>query len=120
MAQQDQRAVWLISMPGIGHYSAMLILAEIGDIARFPPPKQLCSYAGLVPSVHESGDHARYGRITKEGSPWLRWILVEAAQPASRRPGRLQRFHERVARKQGRKAAHVALLARCRRSCITC
>ena len=41
MAQQDQRAAWLISVPGIGHYSAMLILAEIGDIARFPPQTAL-------------------------------------------------------------------------------
>jgi len=109
LAQQDERATWLMSMPGIGPYSAMLILAEVGDIARFPSPKQLCSYAGLVPSVHESGDRTRYGRITKEGSRWLRWIMVEAAQQASRRPGRLRRFHERVARKHGRKTAHVAL-----------
>ena len=97
LAKQDERATWLMSMPGIGYYSAMLILAEIGDIGRFPSPKQLSSYAGLVPSVHESGDRTRYGRITKEGSRWLRWIMVEAAQQASRRPGRLRRFHERVA-----------------------
>jgi transposase len=96
-------------MPGVGYYSALLILAEIGDIARFPTAKQLCSYAGLVPSVHASGDHTRYGRITKEGSRWLRWIMVEAAQQATRKPGRLNRFFERVAWKHGRKAARVAL-----------
>jgi len=109
LARGDQRVTWLTSMPGIGYYSALLILAEIGDITRFPTDKQLCSYAGLVPSVHESGDHTRYGHITKEGSSWLRWIMLEAAQQAARKPGQLSRFHARVARKHGRKAAHVAL-----------
>lgn len=109
LSKQDERVQWLESMPGIGYYSALLILAEIGDIARFPTEKQLCSYAGLVPSVNASGDRTRYGRITKEGSSWLRWIMVEAAHQATRKPGRLRRFYERVARKHGRKAARVAL-----------
>lgn len=109
LSKQDERVQWLKSMPGIGDYSALLILAEIGDVARFPTAKQLCSYAGLVPSVHASGDHTRYGRITKEGSSWLRWIMVEAAQQATRKPGRLSRFYDRVAGRHGRKAARVAL-----------
>jgi transposase len=109
LSRQDERVEWLESMPGVGYYSALLILAEIGDVARFPTAKQLCSYAGLVPSVHASGDHARYGRITKEGSSWLRWIMVEAAHQATRKAGRLRRFYERVARKHGRKPARVAL-----------
>jgi transposase len=109
LSKQDERVQWLQCMPGVGYYSALLILAEIGDIARFPTARQLCSYAGLVPSVHASGDHTRYGRITKEGSRWLRWIMVEAAQQATRKPGRLNRFFERVAWKHGRKAARVAL-----------
>jgi len=109
LARADQRVSWLITIPGIAYYSALLILAEVGDINRFPTDKQLCSYAGLVPSVHSSGGHTRYGHITKEGSSWLRWIMVEAAQQAARKPGQLSRFHARVARKHGRKAAHVAL-----------
>jgi len=109
LSSQDERVEWLESMPGVGYYSALLILAEIGHIARLPTAKQLCSYAGLVPSVHASGDHTRYGHITKEGSRWLRWIMVESAQQATRKPGPLKRFYERVAWKHGRKAARVAL-----------
>jgi len=54
-----------------------LIISEIGDIGRFPSARKLCSYAGLVPRVHSSGGKTRYGSITKQGSKWLRWILVE-------------------------------------------
>lgn len=60
-----------MSIPGIAHYSALLIWAEIGEIERFPSPKKLVSYAGPAPSVYASGSVLRYGRITKQGSAWL-------------------------------------------------
>jgi len=53
-ANQDERARWLMSIPGIGEGSAMMLLAEIGDIGRFSSKEGLCSYAGLVPRVRES------------------------------------------------------------------
>lgn len=68
----------LITIPGISWYSAMIIFSEIGDITRFHSEKGLFSYAGLTPSVHQSGDNCYYGSITKQGSKNLRWILVEA------------------------------------------
>jgi len=58
----------LCTMPGIGAYSALLILSEIGDVHRCPDSRHLCSYAGLVPSVHASGGKTRLGRLTKQGS----------------------------------------------------
>lgn len=70
----------LMTIPGIGYYSAVLMKSEIGDINRFPLGERLCSYAGLVPSTHASGKTVRHGSITKEGSRWLRWVMVEAAQ----------------------------------------
>jgi len=54
----NEQAKLLMSIPGIGPYSAMLILSEIGDIKRFPDAKNLVSYAGLAPSVHSSGGRA--------------------------------------------------------------
>jgi transposase len=107
-AQADPQAMLLCTIPGIGHYSALLILAEAGDISRFPTAKQLCSYAGLVPSLRASGDRAHYGRITKEGSPWLRWALCEAAQRAGRQSGPIGRFYRRIARRRGNSIAKVA------------
>ena len=67
----------LVTIPGISWYSAMIIYSEIGDITRFSSEQQLFSYAGLVPSVHQSGDNCYYGSITKQGTKNLRWILVE-------------------------------------------
>ena len=53
--------------------------AEIGTIERFAHGGALASYAGLVPGVYASGATVRDGRITRDGSPWLRWALVEVA-----------------------------------------
>mgnify|MGYP000424447629 CR=1 FL=1 len=84
MVKKDPRAVLLTTIPGISYYSALLIISEIGDINRFPTYGHLLSYGGLVPSVHSSGGRTRLGRITKEGSKWLRWILVETGYHAAR------------------------------------
>ncbi len=67
----------LMTIPGISHFSALLIIAEIGDIDRFPDPEKLCSYAGLVPKVYQSGDYKRLGSVKKERNKFLQWILIE-------------------------------------------
>jgi transposase len=108
-AKSDPRIGLLTSMPGVGIYSAVMIIAEIGEVRRFDGPKQLCSFAGLVPSTRSSDDLVRHGRITKEGSPWLRWIMVSAAQRAPCGSPRLARFFDRVMQRRGKKAARVAL-----------
>lgn len=100
----------LVTIPGIGVYSAALIVAEVGDIRRFPSYKQLCSYAGIVPSVHQSGKTAYRGRITKQGSKWLRWILIQAVNHVTRRPGKLHDFYLRLVRRgKGKNVARVAV-----------
>jgi transposase len=72
IANEDQMARLLMTIPGIGYYSALLIVSEIGDINRFPDSYHLCSYAGLVPSTHSSGGVTYHGRITKTDSKYLR------------------------------------------------
>jgi transposase len=99
----------LTTIPGIGPYSALVILAEIDDIERFPSAKHLCSYAGLVPSTRSSGGHIHHGPITKEGSPWLRTVMVEAAQMVVRFSPTLAIYRDRIAAKHGRNAAKVAV-----------
>jgi transposase len=108
-AKQDKRAEWLMTIPGIGECSAMMLLAEIGDIGRFQDKEALCSYAGLVPRVRESAGKAARGGITRQGSPWMRWILVEAAQVATRCSPAAKRYYERLARKKHKHVARVAL-----------
>lgn len=108
LAEDDRDAVLLMTIPGVGYYSALLIKSEIGDVKRFPSAKQLCSYAGLVPLTHASGNLCYHGHITKQGSRWLRWILIEAAIHTVKRTGPLRRFYYKVERKKGGKIAKVA------------
>jgi transposase len=99
----------LMGFTGIDYYSAMLLLNEIGPIARFASPKKLVSYAGLAPSTHQSGDRTTHGHITKEGNSHIRWILVEAAQHASKHDARLSQFYQRVMKRRGHNRAIVAV-----------
>lgn len=99
----------LKSIRGIGTYSALLIYAEIGKISRFSNYKQLCSYAGITASVHQSGQTVRYGSITKHGSTLLRWILIQAVYKVVRHSPGMQRFHARLLRRKGKKVAKIAL-----------
>jgi len=94
---------------GIGPVLGLTLRAEIGDIARFPTPGHLASYAGVVPEVDSSATHTRYGRITKDGSPWLRWALVEVGVQTLRRRDPLGRWGRKLAVRKGVMKAHVAL-----------
>jgi transposase len=107
-AAENEDVELLMSAPGIGRFSALAILAEIGDISRFSDAEKLCSYAGLVPSVHQSGAMRRYGRITKQGSSMLRWIVQECLWVHLRYDTYITRFFFRVAAKKGKKIAAVA------------
>ena len=82
--------------------------AEIGDWQRFISGAALACFAGLVPSEESSGDRTRRGRITKEGSSYLRWIMVQAALHAEQSP-RLQHLYERVRERRGPMKARVAV-----------
>jgi transposase len=108
-AKQDKRVEWLLTIPGIGECSAMMVLAEIGDIGRFHDADALCSYAGLVPRVRESAGKAARSGITRQGSPWMRWVMVEAAQVATRCSPAAKRYYERLLRKKHKHVARVAL-----------
>jgi len=108
-AKHDPRAAWLMTIPGIGEYSAMMLLAEIGEIGRFADKEALCSYAGLVPRVRESAGKAARVGITRQGSPWMRWVMVEAAQVATRCSPAAKRYYERLLRKKHKHVARVAL-----------
>lgn len=75
---QVKPVLLLMTIPGIGFLSALTLYAEICDIKRFSNPEKLAHYAGLVPRVHQSGEHAFTGKETK-GDAWLKWILTEAS-----------------------------------------
>lgn len=106
LAKEDARARLLMTIPGIGPMIAMFIVAEVESIDRFPSYRNLASYAGLVPSLDASGDKQRTGRITKQGSPWLRTAMVEAAHVVPRMKNRKMNlfFRKRIVRSGYRKA----------------
>jgi len=99
----------LLDIRGIGVYLGLLIVAEIGDPERFRHAKQVGAYAGLTAKVNQSGDHAYYGHITKQGSTWLRWAFVQIAMTAARDDVALNNFYVRVRKRSSAKIARVAL-----------
>ncbi len=107
---ENKHARLLTTIPAIGYISALTIMAEIGDIKRFPTAKQLMGYAGLVPSTYASGNSVRHGKITKQGSRWLRWIMIEAAQRqqnCTKLPG-FAWYYLKIRKRKGAKTAAVA------------
>lgn len=108
-AQHDPRITRLMQIPGIGFYTAFAILAAVGDIQRFPSPKNLSSYAGLVPSLHQSGQKNFTGHITRSGRPMLRWLMVEAAHIAVRWDPHWKAVHENIAKRRGKSVAMVVV-----------
>jgi transposase len=105
LAKHDDRVEVLYQLRGIGRYTAILVIAEVGDIARFDSARKLCAWAGQTPTIRSSDGNPRLGHIAKQGSRPLRWALVEAAQHAGRGSGPLRDSFERIAKRRGRKIA---------------
>jgi transposase len=109
LAATDPIARRLDQQPGLGPVFSLTLRAEIGVIERFPDGPHLASYAGLVPRVERSGTRQWSGRITKTGSPWLRWTLIEAAIHQFRRQDSFGRWARGLAVRKGMLKARVAV-----------
>jgi transposase len=107
-ARTDPRVKVLTALPGVGEFTALVMLAEIGDITRFPSARKLASWAGLTPTVRGSDLTVRHGHISKQGSAWLRWVLNQAAQTAKRSP-EFAGPYATIARRRGKKIATTAI-----------
>jgi len=94
---------------GVGYFTAMLVMAEVGDVGRFRGDKEFASWMGLVWSVHQSGERIRMGGVSGPDNKRLRWALVECAQTAVRHDSRLGGLYERVSRRRGSGCAVVAV-----------
>jgi transposase len=106
-AKADPRVKVLTQLPGVGMFTALVLLAEIGDITRFGSARKLASWAGLTPTVRGSDRTVHHGHISKQGPTWVRWVLCQAAQTAKRHPDFAPGF-ESLARRRGRKIATTA------------
>ncbi len=100
------RAVQAIN--GIGPISAAVLVAEIGDVSRFPTPAQLCSWVGLTPRHRESDLKTRRGHISKQGSRLVRATLIEGISRYHGGP-HLGAQYRKIAKRRGANKARVAL-----------
>jgi len=83
-AKPDKRVEAVMAIPGTGLLSAMTLVPEVGDISRFPTARELSAWAGLTPSMRNSGRAVHHGHMTKAGPRPVRHVLGEAAQAARR------------------------------------
>jgi transposase len=109
IANNDPRAKILLTHPGIGPLTALTTVLTLGPIARFPDSRHVVSYVGLAPAVEASADKQRLGKITKQGSALLRWVLGQAAPLAARADDDLRRRYFSILHRRGRPKARVAL-----------
>ena len=103
------RVKLLTTVPGIAVLSAMEILTELGDVARFRSNEELGSFLGLTPSEFSSGESVHQGHITRCGNARLRSTLVENCWCLVRADPAMRKKYERIKRFRGGKRAIVAI-----------
>jgi transposase len=99
----------IMTIPGISYYSGLMIVAEIGDIRRFSSIRKLTCFAGLNPSVSQSGDKCYTGHIAKQGDKHLRWILIQCANVAIMHDSLLAKIYHRIKKRRGHNIAITAV-----------
>lgn len=112
IAYDDPSIRIVMTMPGMGHYNATSFVAEVGDIRRFDDKDKLASFAGLVPSVYQSGETLRLGHITKRGNSSLRHVMIQAANIAVLHDETLKKIYGKLALQKGHQKAIVAVARR--------
>jgi len=108
-AEQRPAARSLMEQPGVGPVTALMFVLTIGPVERFRTSKQVVSYLGLNPRESSSGGRQRLGSISKQGNSLARFLLVEAAQTASRNDEELRRDYPRLKFRRGTAVAKVAI-----------
>ena len=107
-AKADPRVKVLRTLPGVGEFTALVMVAEIGDISRFPSARKLASWAGLTPTVRGSDLQSPARAHLQAGLSWLRWVMNQAAQTAKRSP-EFAATYSSIAKRRGKKIATIAI-----------
>jgi transposase len=110
IVSDNKNAKLLMTIPGIGTIRSLDIVAEIGEINRFPTGDKLCSYAGLVPSIRQSGSTLQFGKLIRQCNKTLKYNLIEASWNIVRtkESNPLQEFDKKLAKKKGKQKAVCA------------
>jgi transposase len=112
LARSDERVRLLMTIHGVAELLGLTLAAEIGDVSRFPSARKLVGYSGLAPTVKQSGQSSRTGRISKAGPNTLRWAAVEAAQQAWRPTSPWHRLYTDTKHRHGKSNPAKAAVAR--------
>lgn len=111
LVEREARAV-LATMPGVGVITIETVLAELGDVQRFRCADAVVSFAGLDPGVRESDGKRKDLKLSKSGSPLLRWILIQLAHRVKKKSPRWHRSFARISQRAGNKKATCAIARR--------
>lgn len=106
----SKEAQLLYSIPGVGELTAVALVAELCPIDRFPNIEKVSSYAGLVPTNHQSAGRSYQGRLKRDCNHFLQSTLVEAAWCHRRyaKKSDVTRKGKRVARRRGKGKGSIA------------
>ena len=107
--QADPIVVNLCTIDGVGYFTALAIRAIVGRMDRFRSVKAFASYTGLIPGYRQSAERVHHGSITKQGSPTLRWLLIQAVPHAVRHSDYLKRMYYRLCYRSSVAKARVAV-----------
>jgi transposase len=108
-AEARSAARLLATHPGVGPVIALATVLTMGEVKRFENSRSWVSYLGLNPSERSSGEKRRLGAISKQGSPFLRFLLVQGAASAARGDKNLARVYTRLKAKKHHGVAKVAV-----------
>lgn len=108
-AEQRPAAVVLMQQAGVGPVTSLAFVLMVGPVERFANSRKLVSYVGLNPREASSGGQQRLGAISKQGNSLVRFLLLQAAQTASRKDAELRRDYQRLAFRRGKAIAKVAI-----------
>ena len=107
-ARSDPHARQLQTIPGVGVFGSVFLLAEIGSIDRFRSSHELAAYAGLVPTTRSSGGKTTHGGVGHASNRWLKWILVEIVTTLKLAPGPVGTYYRHLLRAKGKPKATTA------------
>ena len=112
LAHDNEQVRLLMTIPGVAELLGLTLLAEIGDVSRFPTARRLVGYSGLAPTIKQSGQSSRTGPLSKAGPSTLRWAAIEAAQGAWRPTNPWHRLYTDTKQRHGKSNPAKAAVAR--------
>jgi transposase len=106
----SKEAQLLETIPGIGELTAVALVAELCPIDRFPNIEKLCSYAGLVPTNHQSGETSYQGHLKKDSNQLVKWLLIQSSwvHRGQDTKSDVSKLAKRVSRRRGKQKGNVA------------